>query len=111
MRQNSDTGFVIDTKGILPRSAPTSRAILGPEYGQESNASDAASLGRPMVDERRTKSGELWSDLNKRRGRLAAQARRNMAQLRRQIDREQRARTLAQGAADKRIRDVIWRSL
>jgi len=60
-----------------------------------------------MVEERRTKSGELWSDLNKRRGRLAAQARRNMAYLRREIDREQRARTLAQGAADKRITDAL----
>lgn len=52
---------------------------------------------------RTTKSGESWEDLNKRRGRLAAAARKRMNVFRQQYEREQRAKALAADAADVRI--------
>ncbi len=54
-----------------------------------------------------TKSGESWDDLNKRRGRLAAEARKSMAAFRREYAREQRAKTLSAGAADVRITQAL----
>ena len=57
------------------------------------------------VKDRTTKSGESWTDLNKRRGRLAAIARKQHAAIRQQIDRESRARRITAngGASDERI--------
>ncbi len=57
------------------------------------------------LKDRTTKSGESWADLNKRRGRLSAAGRRQSAELKRQIEREQRAKRITAngGAADVRI--------
>jgi hypothetical protein len=64
-----------------------------------------------MTEERRTKSGELWSDLNKRRGRRSAEGRRVFAQLREQMDREERAGYLMEGGVAARINQALGAGL
>jgi hypothetical protein len=61
------------------------------------------------LKDRTTKKGESWADLNKRRGRLAAAARKQNAAWRRQMEREQRAKRVAAngGAADVRITQAL----
>ena len=61
-------------------------------------------LGLLSFHEATTKSGESWADLNKRRGRLSAIARKQFAELDLQIKREERAKKVAAngGAADVR---------
>lgn len=61
------------------------------------------------MKDRATKKGESWADLNKRRGRLSAAARKRYAALRRRIEREERACKIAAsgGSADIRISQVL----
>lgn len=54
-----------------------------------------------------TKSGESWEALNKRRGRLSAEARKRYAKWRREGEREERARVLYSGAADARMDQAL----
>ena len=61
------------------------------------------------MKDRTTKKGESWADLNKRRGRLSAIARKQWAEIDRQIAREARAKRVAanRGAADVRITQAL----
>ena len=61
------------------------------------------------MKDRTTKKGESWADLNKRRGRLAAAARKQNAAWRRQMEREERAQkiSLSGGGADIRITQAL----
>jgi hypothetical protein len=61
------------------------------------------------LKDRTTKKGESWADLNKRRGRLSAIARKQWAEVDRQMAREARAKRVAanRGAADVRITQAL----